>query len=134
MFAGEVEYLDHIVSAEGLRKPPHNIEKVQAMLRPTTVRGLREFLGLANFQRKFVPNFSAIRKPLNEKNGGRGTRKLKWNHDMIKAFEMLNKQIARDVQLAFPDYGQDACSPELYTDASGLWCGCWSMFCTEAGL
>lgn len=60
MFAGEVEYLDDIVSAGGLRKPPHNIEKVQTMPRPTTVRGLREFLGLVSFQRKFMLNFSII--------------------------------------------------------------------------
>ena len=65
-FEREVEYLGHLVGVDGMRKVPGYVDKVKNMARPTTVGQLREFLGLANFQRKFVPHFSTIQKPLSE--------------------------------------------------------------------
>ena len=57
-FRSEVEYLGHMIGVDGIRKPPSFLDKIRDFPRPHNVRQLREFLGLANFQRKFVSNFS----------------------------------------------------------------------------
>ena len=80
-------------------------------------------LGLTNFQRKFVPNFSSIQKPLSEQTGGRGKPKLVWTQEMTEAFELLKVKITEEVLLSFPDYSLDAEVLELYTDASGVGAG-----------
>ena len=122
-FTNEVDYLGHIVSSEGLRKSPAYVEKVSQMPLPSTVREMREFLGLANFQRKFVPNFSSLQKPLSEKTGGRKGRKIEWTEEMVSAFEKIKDKIKEDVQLAFPDYSDEAEPLELFVDASGIGAG-----------
>lgn len=122
-FEQEVEYLGHLVSRDGLRKPESYVQKVGSFPLPQTVKELREFLGLANFQRKFVPMFSSIQKPLSEKTGGRGRRKLEWTTEMLDAFNRLREKIQEDVLLTFPDYSPEACPLELYADASGIGAG-----------
>ena len=70
-----------------------------------------------------MPNFSVIQKPLSEQTGGRGSRKLKWTAEMQTAFEQLKIKIKEDLQLAFPDYGEQAQPLELYVDASASGAG-----------
>jgi hypothetical protein len=75
--AREVEFLGHIVSESGIRKTPKFVEAVFNYPRPQTVRDLQKFLGLINFQRKFVPFCSDLMQPLSKFTGKRGSVKLK---------------------------------------------------------
>ena len=122
-FEMEVEYLGHVIGRDGVKKAGSFMEKIDHFPRPETVKQLREFLGLANFQRKFVPNFSEVQKPLSAQTGGRGKRRLMWTEDMEVAFKEIKKLIVKDVTLAFPDYSADAEPLELYVDASGVGAG-----------
>ena len=63
LFKKEVSFLGHIISNKGIQKAPEYIEKIQQYPKPTTVTELRQFLGLVNFQHKFVDNCSLIAKP-----------------------------------------------------------------------
>jgi transposase InsO family protein len=60
----EVPYLGHILSAEGVRPNNENIEKILSWRRPTTVKEVRSFLGIANYYRRFIVGFSYYVKPL----------------------------------------------------------------------
>ena len=122
-FEREVEYLGHVIGRDGIKKAPSFMDKVKKFPRPETVRQLREFLGLANFQRKFVPNFSEVQKPLSVETGGRGKKRLRWTAEMDAAFIEIKKRIVEDVTLAFPDYGEGGHPLELYVDASGVGAG-----------
>mgnify|MGYP000628023706 CR=1 FL=1 len=122
-FQSSVEYLGHIVGSDGIKKSPRFVEKVREMPQPTTVGELREFLGLLNFQRKFVPHFSVIQKPLSEKTSGRRGKKLNWTLEMQKAFDALKEAVCKDVLLSFPDYSKEATPLQLYVDASGTGTG-----------
>ena len=122
-FEKEVEYLGHVIGRDGIRKSASFMEKIEQFPRPETVKQMREFLGLANFQRKFVPNFSEVQKPLSAQTGGRGKKKLRWTEDMEVAFTDIKKLIVSDVTLAFPDYSEEAEPLELYVDASGVGAG-----------
>lgn len=122
-FQPEVKFLGHQLSAAGLRKAPEYIEKVRSFPRPRTVQELRQFLGLVNFQRKFVPGCSDIARPLSELTGRSGSTVLIWTPEMTDSFERLKVEIERDVTLAFPDYSTSAHPLCLWVDASAYGAG-----------
>ena len=122
-FKEQVEFLGHLVSRTGVTKHPKYIEKVQSYPKPTTVKQLREFMGLVNWQRKFVPHCAEIGKPLYVYTGGKGNAKLSWTPEMDRAYQELKEALAMDVKLAFPDYSSSAEPLELFVDASATGAG-----------
>ena len=114
-----VQFLGHIVSGEGLTKPREYIEKVMNFPRPVTVKDLRRFLGLINFQRKFIRHCSTIQQPLSKLTGGKGKKTLTWTPEMIESFEKLKSAMQEDISLSYPDYGDTAAPLDLWVDASG---------------
>ena len=118
-----VEFLGHVLSKEGIRKSEEFIEKVRTIVRPVTVKQMRRFLGLINFQRKFVKNCSLLTKPFSELMTGPNGSKIKWTEELDKRFEHLKTEVTEDVLLAYPDYDEQAPKLELYVDASGSGAG-----------
>ena len=123
-FCHQVRFLGHIVSPEGLRKLQDYVDSVQTFPKPTTIKEMQRFLGLINFQRKFLENCAEIVKPLSQstsgkKKGSKATsKKLVWTPLMETAFERVKALVAEDVLLSFPDYTEGSCPLELFTDAS----------------
>ncbi|GIL93352.1 hypothetical protein Vretifemale_20754, partial [Volvox reticuliferus] len=75
--AEEVEFLGHMVSAQGLRPMDAKISAILALQPPKNLTELQALLGLANYYRGYVPKFSELAAPLNEL-----TRKgVLWNED-----------------------------------------------------
>ena len=60
-----VKYLGHIISKNGICVNPENVDKVRNFPRPTNVKQVKSFLGMANFYRKFVKDYAKISSPLN---------------------------------------------------------------------
>jgi hypothetical protein len=60
-----LKYLGHLVTSEGIRTDPDKFNAILELREPTNVRGVRRFLGVASWYRRFVPNFSQIAAPLN---------------------------------------------------------------------
>ncbi|XP_022156989.1 uncharacterized protein LOC111023818 [Momordica charantia] len=56
--------LGHKVSKNGIEVDRAKIEELEKLPPPTSVRGIRNFLGHAGFYRKFIKDFSKISKPL----------------------------------------------------------------------
>ena len=63
-FQYRVEYLGHIVSAEGLSPDPAKVQAVRDWKVPEPITDIRSFLGLAGHYRKFIPQFVKIAAPL----------------------------------------------------------------------
>ena len=57
-------YLGHVVSKAGIRPDPVKIEQVQMYPVPTDITKVMQFMGLASYYRKFIPDFSTIVRPL----------------------------------------------------------------------
>ena len=59
----QVLYLGHVVSPEGLSPNPELVQAVRAWETPKCVRHVQQFLGLCNYYRRFIKDFSEIASP-----------------------------------------------------------------------
>ena len=56
--------LGHRISDRGIKVDRAKIETIEKLLPPSSVKGIRSFLGHAGFYRRFIKDFSKITKPL----------------------------------------------------------------------
>ena len=56
--------LGHVISAGGIEVDKAKVEVIERLPPPTSVKGVRSFLGHVGFYRRFVKDFSKIAKPL----------------------------------------------------------------------
>ena len=109
----QVEFLGHIVSTDGVRTEPSKTEKVAQWPVPKTRKEVQQFLGLANYYRRFVKDFATIAKPLHRLT--EKTVKFEWTSECQTAFEEICHRLVTAPILAFPDYEREFI---LDTDAS----------------
>ncbi|KAI5386092.1 hypothetical protein KIW84_072603 [Lathyrus oleraceus] len=62
----EIEYLEHLISGKGVSVGPKKIEDMLEWFVPKDLKGLRGFLGLPGYYRKFVKNYGKIAWPLTQ--------------------------------------------------------------------
>ena len=62
----QVDFLGHMISAQGIMVDPQKIEAISNWGAPTNQTEVRSFLGLAGYYRKFIRNFFLIALPLYE--------------------------------------------------------------------
>ena len=60
----QVKYLGHLLFAEGVKPDPSKIRTLIDWEFPSNATGMMQFLGLANYFRKFIPNLSRLAAPL----------------------------------------------------------------------
>ena len=66
-FAQErIKFLGHIVDQGSIRMDQDKVKAIQEWQPPSSVSELRSFLGLANYYRRFVEDYSKIATPLTE--------------------------------------------------------------------
>ena len=59
-----VGYVSFIISEDGIMADPDKVKVMKQMPPPTCVREVRSFIAMFSYYRRFIPNFSAIVKPL----------------------------------------------------------------------
>jgi hypothetical protein len=100
LFAREIEYLGHIVSAAGVAVNPAKVEAVKNWPTPRCVTDVRAFLGLASYYRRFVKGFATITSPLTRLTDVGAS--WQWTDVHQQAFDRLKDVLATAPVLAFP--------------------------------
>ncbi len=90
----EVTFLGHKVLAEGCKPDPSNVEAIDKMKQPTTVKDVRRFLGMCGFYRKHIPNYAKIATPLTDLT--RAAVEFKWSKECDNAFNTLKEKLKEE--------------------------------------
>ena len=96
------EFLGHEISREGIKPPSQKVDKILNYPIPKNIKELRRVLGMFNWFRKFVPNYSMIVSPLTKLT--RKNVKFQWNSEQQAAFDDLKQRLINSPALAFPRY------------------------------
>lgn len=136
LFKAEVRYVGRLVSAEGVRIDPKDLEAILALKArsPQTVGDLRRILGFLSYYRSYIQNFSKIAQPLYEllqnksseqSSHGRQSKTkgpqmpsrapVDWTSEHQRILERLIDMLTSPPVLAYPDFDQPFV---LHTDAS----------------
>ena len=100
----QVNYLGHIISEKGVSVDPTKIQAVIEWPIPTTTRGVRGFLGLVGYYRKFIHHFGSIAAPLTRLLTKEG---FQWNEATEMAFKKLKEALSNPPILHLPDFLSD---------------------------
>ncbi|KAL1269624.1 hypothetical protein QQF64_031913 [Cirrhinus molitorella] len=117
----KVNYVGLLVGPQGIEPQTSRIQAIQNIKPPATVSELRSFLGVCNYSRQFIENYSDIARPL--------TALLKkdcpfiWTDTQQNAMNELKRHLCTAPCLAHPDPQK-----EFYLDAG------FSNHCLSAGL
>lgn len=111
----EVKMLGYIISTDGIRTDPEKVRAIQLFPTPKKLKQVRAFLGLCNFYRKFIPNYSFHTGPLCELL--KKERKWKWGESEQEAFDKIKSLFINTVELNHPDFTKPY---YLQTDSSGI--------------
>jgi hypothetical protein len=60
----EVLFLCHIIKREGLAIDPKKVIAILDWKAPKDVRGIKSFIGMAGYYRRFIEGFSKIARPM----------------------------------------------------------------------
>ncbi|GJW04616.1 reverse transcriptase domain-containing protein [Tanacetum coccineum] len=105
--------LGHKISKNGIEVDKAKVDVIAKLPHPTTIKGIRSFLGHASFYRRFIKDFSKISRPM--------TRLLEkdtlffFSKECIEAFQTLKKKLTEAPILIAPDWDLPF---ELMCDAS----------------
>lgn len=109
----EIQYLGYIICDNHVKPSTEKIQAVARFKKPENIKGLRSFLGLTGYFRKFVKDYSIIAKPLTD------LLKMDVNFDFDinceRAFEKLKQILCGSPVLRIYDSNLET---ELHTDAS----------------
>ena len=81
--------LGHIISEKGIEVDKAKVELIIRLPPSTTVKGVRQFLGHAEFYRRFIKDFSKLSKPLCELLAK--DAKFVWDERCQRSFEQLKQ-------------------------------------------
>lgn len=110
-----LKFLGHVISPGQCRPDEGKVLAGLQYPRPTTIKQLQAFLGLAGYYRSFIPQFSLTAHPL--------TSLLKkdapwqWTNQQEDAFGRLKEALAHDAVVNLPDLNRPFV---VETDASGI--------------
>ena len=98
----KIEYVGHTLDASGLTISTDKLRKIALFRQPETQHNMKSFLGLCNFVRDYVQNYSELTHLLNKMthNYKRG-EKLTWTDEGLKAFNTLVAAIEKAQKLWF---------------------------------
>lgn len=112
-FKKELHYLGHLLTTDGIKPQREKIKAIQEMKPPKNPKGVREFLGMVGYYRKFISRFADAARPMTKLT--RKDCKFEWTADCQKGFEYLTSCLIHEPILKYPDPNKRYV---IFTDAS----------------
>lgn len=109
----EVNYLGYVIHAGEVRPNPSKVKALLEVPFPKTARQVRQFLGLASYFRRFIPNFANIACPLYPLTKLKG--RIMWTQEHSAAHKKIVQILSSEPVLTIFDPDKPV---ELHTDAS----------------
>lgn len=106
----ELDFLGYHVDVSGVRPMENRVHVIRDFPRPNSQRKLREFLGLVNFYRRFIPDGAMLLKPLNQLLSRSTAQTLDWPDAAIEAFDAVKNAFAQATLLVHPKMGHPPAS------------------------
>ena len=115
-------FLGHVVSEHGIRPLDEKVQHIRDFPAPNSLRKLREFLGLINFYRRFIPHCADILQPLTDllKNRKKKNQPIELNEREFSAFSRAKDELANATSLIHP---RSDVPVNLFVDASDVGVG-----------
>jgi hypothetical protein len=118
----EVLFLGHIINKEGLAVDPKKVADILNWKASIDARGIKSFIGMAEYYRRFIEGFSKIAKPMTVLLGNKV--EFKWTQKCQGAFEALKEKLTTAPVLVLPDVHKPF---SVYCDACYTGLGCVLM-------
>jgi hypothetical protein len=118
----EVAFLEHIITAKGVKVDLEKVKAVSEWKQPTNVIDIRSFFGLASYYRRFIEGFSKIARPMTALT--QKEKEFKWTDAREKSFQELKTRLTSAPILVLPNIHR---SFVVYCDASRQGLGCVLM-------
>ena len=96
-----MQFLGHVLTHEGKSIDPSKVQDVLNWKSPKFVHPIRQFLGLASYYRRFIPNFSKIAQPMTKLL--QKDVKFVWSPACEEAFQALKHFLTTALVLVQPD-------------------------------
>ncbi|KAJ0550384.1 putative nucleotidyltransferase, Ribonuclease H [Helianthus annuus] len=118
----EVHFIGHVVNRDGIHVDPSKVDSIRNWPAPRTPTEIRQFLGLAEYYRRFIKDFSKIAQPLTMLTQKGVT--YRWGDSQETAFQYLKDRLSSAPILSLPEGTDDFV---VYCDASIQGLGCVLM-------
>lgn len=112
----ELPFLGYLLSTQGLRANPEKVKAIVEYDRPNTITKMRRFLGMANYYRRFIDDFSGITAPLSDLLKSK-SKVLPWNEAAEEAFCLIKERLISSPILVSPNFASEF---SIQTDASDV--------------
>ena len=100
-FKQELHYLGHLLATNGIKLQSEKIKAISEMKLPKNQKGVREFLGMVGYYRKFINRFADATKPMTKL-----TRKgvnFEWTDECQIGFNYLKTCLTEAPILKYPN-------------------------------
>uniref|UniRef100_A0A7I5E7K4 RNA-directed DNA polymerase n=1 Tax=Haemonchus contortus TaxID=6289 RepID=A0A7I5E7K4_HAECO len=95
-----ITFSGHEISGASYSPAARNVRAIEEFPTPTATKAVKGFVGMANFFRKFIPNFALVAAPLYALLKDKA--KFVWGPEQQEAFERLKLQLTSKPCLGFP--------------------------------
>jgi len=108
-----LKFFGHVFTKDGMKPNPSKIEAIKNTPKPEDVKSLRSFLGLTNYLKAYINDYSTITHPLRQLL--QNDTDWEWSEKCENSFEKLKSVLSSETCMAYFDNKKETF---LYTDAS----------------
>lgn len=98
----DIDFLGHRVNKHGITPLEKKVQAIINFQKPTTTKGLQEFVGMVNYYHRFLPHAAEIMRPLYEMMSKK-TKLVEWTEERSAAFVKAKDALARATMLVHPE-------------------------------